>query len=264
MAWWKMSVPKQDGGMGFRDLHNFNQAMLAKQCWRLLSDPDSLCAQVLRAKYYPDGDMLKAVLKKGSPFTWQSIMSGLKTFKRGCIWRVGDGSTINIWADQRVPSSPNHQAMTPRGAFLLSTVQDLINPITESWDEELLRENFWSIDVERVLRIPLPSHGQPGFIAWLLNKSGCFTVKSAYHEEWRAMYSRRLERGDGTNRASPHVVWQRIWNAKVPRKVQIFNWRALHGIVPCHCTLANKHMNTAVKCPVCNVDPEDLTHATSL
>jgi hypothetical protein len=83
MAWWKMSVPKQDGGMEFRDLHSFNQAMLAKQCWRLLSDPDSLCAQVLRAKYYPDGDLLNAVLKKGSSFTWQSIMSGLRTFKHG-------------------------------------------------------------------------------------------------------------------------------------------------------------------------------------
>jgi hypothetical protein len=92
----KMSIPKNEGGMGFRDLHCFNQAILAKQCWRLLSETDSLCAQVLRAKYYPDGDLINAKLKKGSSFTWQSIMAGLTTFKRGCIWRPGNGATINI------------------------------------------------------------------------------------------------------------------------------------------------------------------------
>ena len=129
MAWWKMSIPKHEGGMGFRDLHCFNQAMLAKQVWRLLSEPVSLCAQVLRAKYYPDGDLVNAVLKKGSSFTWQSIMSGLKTFKRGCIWRIGNGATTNIWSDHWVPSSPSRMVVTPRGTCLLSTVQELIGKI---------------------------------------------------------------------------------------------------------------------------------------
>ena len=90
-AWWKMCVPKKKGGMGFRDLHSFNLAMLAKQCWRLIHNPDSLCAQVLGAKYYPDGNIMRAGPKNGSSFTWQSIFAGIQTFKRGCIWRVGTG-----------------------------------------------------------------------------------------------------------------------------------------------------------------------------
>ena len=52
-AWWKLYFPKNDGGMGFRDFHSFNLVMLVKQVWTLINDPGSLCARVLRAKYYP-------------------------------------------------------------------------------------------------------------------------------------------------------------------------------------------------------------------
>ena len=68
-AWWKMCIPKLKGGMGFRDLQSFNLALLAKQVWRLLCDPYSLCAKMLRAKYYPDGNILNAKPKQGSSFT---------------------------------------------------------------------------------------------------------------------------------------------------------------------------------------------------
>jgi hypothetical protein len=93
--------------MGFRDLHAFNISMLAKQSWRLITNPDSLCAQILRAKYYPDGNLLKDGPKQGSSFTWQSIIAGLNTFRRGHILRVGSGNLINIWEYHWIPLSPD-------------------------------------------------------------------------------------------------------------------------------------------------------------
>lgn len=53
IAWDKMIKSKSWGGLGFRGMRLFNQALLARQAWRLIQCPESLCAGVLRAKMLP-------------------------------------------------------------------------------------------------------------------------------------------------------------------------------------------------------------------
>jgi hypothetical protein len=193
-AWWKMCIPKKKGGMGFRDLHCFNLAMLAKQSWRLFCEPDSLCAQILKAKYYPSGDLLNADLKKGAAYTWQSIWAGLQTLKRGYIWRVGDGSNINIWTDSWIPCSCSRKVITPRGHTVYTKVSELIDPITRAWDVELLKSIFNDVDVMRILQIPLAVGMMEDFVSWNHTKTGMFSVRSAYHLEWDHQHGRKLRR----------------------------------------------------------------------
>jgi len=64
---------KAEGGIGFRNLVCFNDAMLAKQVWRLLNDSQSLVAQVLKARYFSSGDILSAGLGYNPSFTWRSL-----------------------------------------------------------------------------------------------------------------------------------------------------------------------------------------------
>lgn len=47
ISWEKLVEPKIKGGMGFRDFHCFNLAMLSKHGWRLLTTPEFLCVRVL-------------------------------------------------------------------------------------------------------------------------------------------------------------------------------------------------------------------------
>jgi hypothetical protein len=61
------------GGLGFRDLRLFNQALLAHQAWRLVAFPDSLCARVLKAKYYSQGNLLDIVVAYDTSQTWRAI-----------------------------------------------------------------------------------------------------------------------------------------------------------------------------------------------
>ncbi|XP_075483774.1 putative mitochondrial protein AtMg00310 [Primulina tabacum] len=58
MSWERLCRPKFHGGMSFRNLRAFCKAWLAKQVWRVIYDPTSLLARVLKARYFKHTDIL--------------------------------------------------------------------------------------------------------------------------------------------------------------------------------------------------------------
>ena len=76
ISWDKLATPKCKGGMGFRDIYGFNLAMLARQAWCMLSNPDSLCARVLKGRYFLDSDFMQAAAPKSASATWKAIIAG--------------------------------------------------------------------------------------------------------------------------------------------------------------------------------------------
>ncbi|XP_030478273.1 uncharacterized protein LOC115695341 [Cannabis sativa] len=97
--WKKLCRLKEQGGICFRDLDDFNQALLAKQGWKLVTMPDCLIAKVLKALYYPHDNFIEASLVHFGSTVWQSILWGRELLIKGSRWCVGDDCTIRINED---------------------------------------------------------------------------------------------------------------------------------------------------------------------
>ncbi|GAV91527.1 hypothetical protein CFOL_v3_34921, partial [Cephalotus follicularis] len=68
-AWNKLCRPKSKGGLGFRNLREFNLSMLAKQGWRLEKQTAYLCYRILKVKYFPTCNFSAAKLGRNPSFT---------------------------------------------------------------------------------------------------------------------------------------------------------------------------------------------------
>ncbi|KAK4393924.1 hypothetical protein Sango_1863200 [Sesamum angolense] len=99
----RLCLSKDEGGMGFREMIAFNRAMLTKQGWRLLTRPDSLFTQVLKAKYFPRKSFFRAEVGPRPSLTWRSIVSAKELLKIGCRWRIGSGQSVRIWGNNWLP-----------------------------------------------------------------------------------------------------------------------------------------------------------------
>lgn len=103
VAWDDMTKPKFCGGLGFRDIELLDLALLARQAWRVLQDPDSLSARILKAVYYPHGDFLGAGLGVRPSRVWRAIMEGKDVLSQGIIRRIGTGESTEIWSMNWLP-----------------------------------------------------------------------------------------------------------------------------------------------------------------
>nr|XP_009587735.1 uncharacterized protein LOC104085422 [Nicotiana tomentosiformis] len=104
MVWKGLCRHKEDGGLAFREVQNFNLAMLAKTTWSLLIRPEALVSRIYQARYFLTGDLLTATVGNNPSYVWRSLCAGLQVLQGGCMRRIGDGDTTKIFHTPWLPS----------------------------------------------------------------------------------------------------------------------------------------------------------------
>ena len=140
-------MPKYWGGLGFKDFQLFNVALLGKQAWRILQNPESLSAKILKASYFPTTNFLGAQLRRRPSQIWRSIMAGRDVLSQGLIKHIDNGCDTNIWADNWLPRDFMLCPLICTHQQPPALVVDFIVQAKQRWDEEKLRSCMLDMDV---------------------------------------------------------------------------------------------------------------------
>lgn len=94
-AWSSICQPKELGGLGLRRMADINRALISKLGWFMYTRPEALWVKALKAT---------------STWIWQGIWATRDILRKGLLYIIRDGASVNIWTDPWVPGMPYFEA----------------------------------------------------------------------------------------------------------------------------------------------------------
>ena len=258
VKWSRLCRSKHVGGLGFRELQKFNDALLAKQVWRLMSNQDSLFFKIFKSKFFPHENVLDSKENRGS-FAWKSILKDRDIIWRGMRWRIGDGSFVHIYHDSWLSSDRFGKVLSPiMDISPDATVSILIDHEFCCWRTLDIDKLFIPSKATVIKAIPLSFSRRSDTVFWPRNRNGLYSVKSGNK---LLLEEEDLEKTSVSQLNAMKVVWNGIWKLRVPNHIRTLIYRAGVDALPTKANLVKKRLSTNAICHHYNLKPEDTLHA---
>jgi hypothetical protein len=253
LAWDKLACPKEDGGLGFRDFHSFNMAMVAKQGWNFMHHPSSLVARIYKARYFPRTSFLESNIGSNPSFAWRSIWRARQVLLLGCRWQIGDGSKIKVMNEPWLRASQGRCLSGPQTQNVYNLkVQHLLLPNVKRWDEDKIRSLFSIEVVNEILAVPVLELVREDKLIWSEENDGVYSVRTGYRK-----LMKESNKGYGPRQTEG---WSSLWRIQAPPKTKHLLWRICRECLPTRSRLRNRYVPCPEECPLCLSHVEDEYH----
>lgn len=182
ISWEKICKPKDQGGLGFRNMRLLNKSCLAKLAWQLANNPEKLWVKIMKFKYNCGAYGHPSVSHKAnSSNTWKSISNIWNLVDNNISWIIRDGNNTRFWRDNWIPGIGKLKVLFADNI----PVNKLNFPVTH-----YASENGWKWDLfahcvsedvcDALARVNVPLPSQTDFPSWTLAPDGQFSIKSSY------------------------------------------------------------------------------------
>lgn len=265
-CWHHLTQSKDKGGLGFKNLEDFNVALLGKQLWRLITHPDSLLCRVFKTRYFRPSDPLNATLGFRPSYAWRSMIAAQTLIKQGARVVIGNGRSTKLWEERWIGSMSasmvtSTKQVSPQLKMRVAKAEkvcDLMTQTGREWDMELIRNIFPDETQERILAInPQGIIGEDTY-TWDFSKTGHYTVKSGYWVQRNVINV--SQKHQGADQPSLDGLYQQIWKLSTSPKIHHFIWRCVSDALPTAATMRKRHISKDGSCGRCAMDKETANH----
>ncbi|KAK6144547.1 hypothetical protein DH2020_021367 [Rehmannia glutinosa] len=164
------------------------------------------------------------------------------------------GGPLDSEAPFLLTSSP------PTGFSFDSKVVELIDPLTNWWNYQLIRDTFNTSEAKAILSIPLNASSHRDTWCWFPNKNRKFSVRSAYKVVLDNPSDFPVSGPSTASGATPLPIWKILWRTHLPNRILHFSWRLLTYTLSCPENLERRHLSHTERCPLCNQPVIDTSH----
>ncbi|CAA7020228.1 unnamed protein product [Microthlaspi erraticum] len=254
ISWQKLTRAKKHGGLGFREIQSFNDALLAKISWRILNNPTCLLSKVLKGKYCKDHDFLSVPITSSTSHGWRGILIGRDLLNTKLGKAIGNGLSTSIWDDPWLSmETPSRLTGPPNLSNKDLKVSSLLTEHTREWNEERINEII-PMHLEEIKALRPSRRGAEDTYLWLPTKSGNYTAKTGYHIAMAA------NEDPQHHQHLLHINWNSdIWLTKISPKIKVFLWKILQKALPIGKNLINRGILKSSYCIHCG-DLETTNH----
>ncbi|CAN1188305.1 Putative ribonuclease H protein At1g65750 [Linum perenne] len=253
VAWEKICLPKENGGLGLRMAGILNRAYLTKLAFTFFKDKERLWVRLLQHKYFTESGNegirqrrlpSKSPLWKGMSREWNTMLDGARS-------SVRDGSQTLFWTNTWVDTGirlVDEADTSVEGFNIDSTVAEFTNADGQ-WDFDSINKFLPPAMVDLIAGMTPPHQDRgPDDWIWGCEKSGIFSIKSAYNLICRAESDNEAEK------------WKCVWKWTGPYRIRFFLWLAAKERLLTNAARMRRGFTQDASSPFCANNEESISH----
>lgn len=231
-----------------RDVEAFNDALVAKIVWRIISKPESLVTRVLCGRYCPNTSFLKTTPSNAASHGWKSILRGRDLLIPHISKAIGNGESTIVWDEPWISTECPLKPMGPpnRNDQQLR-VSDLLCDHTKEWNIDLVNRLLPQYANDIFCLKPSKGLSTDKYI-WSMCTNGEYPTKTGYHSASPSLIAEDAITPPNRDRFN----WNKeVWKASCSPKIQLFLWKVVQGALPLGENLKKRGLRENTRCCLC-------------
>ncbi|GJW69938.1 RNA-directed DNA polymerase, eukaryota, reverse transcriptase zinc-binding domain protein [Tanacetum coccineum] len=185
ISWKSICRPKEQGGLGIKNLQVWNEVLLIKQLWNVIAKKDTLWVKWVNSENLKGKSIWVVTAKANSSAGWKEILTLRDKVRKHILWKIGDGMSINTWYDNWCSIGPICDIVTSREIYearlnIDTTISELANKYEGNWPEG------WNIEYPILNQTGMirRQDGEKDKVVWVdrNGKESIFSVKQVWKD----------------------------------------------------------------------------------